>query len=135
MDTKSFHLGRQPAPEALLKGVSPKGEFHEIAQSASEALLTGVVPTGEIHLEEQCASEGILKGVVLKGEFHENAKQAVISRLLCGELWGRALLEQPRITAFDFENPDGCAPKFTSLKKDAPHRGRPAKPKNSELER
>ena len=81
MDTKSFHLEGPPAPEALLKGVSPKGEFHE------------------------------------------NAKPAVISRLLCGELWGRALLEQPRITAFGFENPDGCAPKFTTLKKDAPYRG------------
>ena len=86
-------------------------------------LLAGVTLTGEIHLKTQCASEGILKGVASKGEFHENAKPAVISRLLCGELWGRALLEQTRITAFDFENPDGCAPKFTSLKKDAPYRG------------
>ena len=123
MDTKSFYLGRQPAPEGLLKGVSPKGEFHEIIESASEALLAGAASTGEIHLKRQCASEGILKGVGAKGEFHENAKPAVISRLLCGELWGRALLEQPRITAFGFENPDGCAPKFTSLKKDAPYRG------------
>ena len=29
MDTKSFHLEGQPAPEGLLKGVSSKGEFHE----------------------------------------------------------------------------------------------------------
>ena len=101
MDTKSFHLGRQPAPEALLTGVSPEGEFHEIIESASEALLKGVAPIGEIHLEEQPAPEGLLTGGSLKGEFHENAKPAVISRLLCGELWGRALLEQSRITAFD----------------------------------
>ena len=36
--------------------------------------------------------------------------------------------------AFIFKIPDGCAPKYTSRKKDAPHRGRPAKPKTSELE-
>ena len=36
--------------------------------------------------------------------------------------------------AFGFKIPDGCAPKYTSRKKDAPHRGRPAKPKTSELE-
>ena len=101
MDTKSFHLKQQPAPEGLLKGVCPEGEFHEIIESASEALLTGVAPTGEIHLGRQPAPEGLLKGGSPKGEFHENAKPAVISRLLCGELWGRALLEQPRITAFD----------------------------------
>ena len=82
-------------------GVAAKGEFHEPSQSASQVLLTGVAATGEIHLRNQCAPEGILKGVRSEGEFHENAKPAVISRLLCGELWGRALLEQPRITAFD----------------------------------
>ena len=70
MDTNSFHLRRQPAPEALLKGVSPEGEFHEIIESASGVLLTGVASTGEIHLGSQCASEGILKGVSPKGEFH-----------------------------------------------------------------
>ena len=62
MDTKSFHLEGQPAPEGILKGVASKGEFHEIVQSASEALLTGVAPTGEIHLQNQCATEGILEG-------------------------------------------------------------------------
>ena len=36
--------------------------------------------------------------------------------------------------AFGFKIPDGCAPKYTSRKKDAPHRGRPAMPKTSELE-
>lgn len=36
--------------------------------------------------------------------------------------------------AFGFKIPDGCAPKYTSRKKDAPHRGRPAKPKTAELE-
>ena len=36
--------------------------------------------------------------------------------------------------AFGFKIPDGCFPKYTSRKKDAPHRGRPAKPKTSELE-
>ena len=36
--------------------------------------------------------------------------------------------------AFGFKIPDGCAPKYTSRTKDAPHRGRPAKPKTSELE-
>ena len=36
--------------------------------------------------------------------------------------------------AFGFKIPDGCAPKYTSRKKDAPHRGRPARPKTSELE-
>ena len=69
MDTKSFHLRRQPAPEGLLKGVSPKGEFHEIIESASGALLRGVDTTGEIHLKKQCASEGLLEGVVPEGEF------------------------------------------------------------------
>ena len=65
MDTKSFHLGGQPAPEALLKGVASKGEFHEIIESASGALQTGGAPTGEIHLKNQCASEGIVEGVRL----------------------------------------------------------------------
>ena len=74
MDTKSFHLGRRHAPEALLTGVNPKGEFHEIAQLASEVLLAGVAATGEIHLKNQCASEGILEGVVSKGEFHAPAR-------------------------------------------------------------
>ena len=50
MDTKSFHLEGQPAPEGLLKGVSPEGEFHEIIEPASQALLAGVGMTGEIHL-------------------------------------------------------------------------------------
>ena len=71
MDTKSFHLKGQPAPEGLLEGVCSKGEFHEPSQSASQVLLTGGAATGEIHLETQCASEGILKGVSPKGEFHE----------------------------------------------------------------
>ena len=62
VDTKSFHLRRVYAPEGLLTGVAPKGEFHEIFQSASQVLLAGVSPTGEIHLETQPASEGILKG-------------------------------------------------------------------------
>ena len=35
--------------------------------------------------------------------------------------------------AFGFKIPDGCAPKYTSRKKDAPHRGRPSKPNTSEL--
>ena len=70
MDTKSFHLEHQPAPEGLLKGVVPRGEFHEISKSASQVLLTGVTPTREIHLKNQCASEGILEGVASKGEFH-----------------------------------------------------------------
>ena len=70
MDTKSFHLRRQPAPEGILTGVGSEGEFHEISQPASEALLTGVIPTREIHLKKQCASEGILEGVNPKGEFH-----------------------------------------------------------------
>ena len=53
MDTKSFHLERQPAPEGLLTGVVSKGEFHESAQPASEVLLAGVAPTGEIHLKRE----------------------------------------------------------------------------------
>ena len=101
MDTRSFHLRRQAASEGLLRGGAREGEFHEIAQSASQTLLAGVAPSREIHLKRECASEGLLTGVGSNGEFHENAKPAVISRLLCGELWGRALLEQPRITAFD----------------------------------
>ena len=36
--------------------------------------------------------------------------------------------------AFGFKIPDGCAPKYTSRKKDAPHRGRKPKPKTSVLE-
>ena len=108
MDTKSFHLEGQHAPEGRLNGGSPKGEFHESIKSASEALLAGVDTTGEIHLKSQCASEGILKGVGSEGEFHENAKPAVISRLLCGELWGRDLLEQPRITACRNCRPRSC---------------------------
>ena len=73
MDTKSFHLRRQPAPEGILKGVSSEGEFHEIIESASQVLLAGVVPTRVIHLETQCASEALLEGVASKGEFHESA--------------------------------------------------------------
>ena len=73
MDTNSFHLETQCAPEALLMGVVLKGEFHETARPASEALLAGVAPTREIHLKNQCASEGILKGVKPKGEFHRTA--------------------------------------------------------------
>ena len=69
MDTKSFHLARQPAPEALLKGGASKGEFHESAQSASKALLAGVASTGEIHLKSQCAPEGIVEGVSLRGGY------------------------------------------------------------------
>ena len=90
MDTKSFHLEHQPAPEGLLTGVASKGEFHEISQSASQVLLTGVTQTCEIHLEHQCAPEGILKGVSSKGEFHENAcndaetTQAASEALLAG---------------------------------------------------
>ena len=74
MDTKSFHLGRQPAPEGILKGVAAKGEFHAITQSASEALLAGGAATDEIHLKSQCAPEGLLKGVSPKGEFHRVEK-------------------------------------------------------------
>ena len=70
MDTKSFHLEGQPAPEGLLTGVSLKGEFHEINKSASEALLGGVARRREIHLWDQCASEGIVEGVGSEGEFH-----------------------------------------------------------------
>ena len=51
MDTKSFHLEHQPAPEGILKGVALTGEFHENAcndaettQAASEALLEGGDP-------------------------------------------------------------------------------------------
>ena len=77
MDTKSFQLRRQPAPEGMLTGVSSEGEFHEITQSASEALLAGVVLTGEIHLEKHCASEGILKGVIPEGEFYEASAELV----------------------------------------------------------
>ena len=36
--------------------------------------------------------------------------------------------------AFGFKILDGCTPKYTSRKKDAPHRDRLAKPKTSELE-
>ena len=62
MDTKSFHLKQQPAPEGLLTGVASEGEFHETARPASEALLTGVAPARQIHLEHQCAKEGIVEG-------------------------------------------------------------------------
>ena len=90
MDTKSFHLGRQPAPEGILKGVCPEGEFHESSQSASQVLLAGVAQTREIHLKTQCASECLLAGVGPKGEFHENAcndaetTQAASEALLAG---------------------------------------------------
>ena len=90
MDTKSLHLQHQPAPECILKGVGPKGEFHENACSgaettrpASKALLTGVVPTDEIHLAKRCASEGLLKGVGAKGEFH-GISQSASELLLAG---------------------------------------------------
>ena len=69
MDTKSFYLGRQPATDGLLTGISSKGEFHEITQTASQVLLARVPRSSEIHLEKQCASEGILEGVGSKGEF------------------------------------------------------------------
>lgn len=36
--------------------------------------------------------------------------------------------------AFGFKIPENCAPKYTSRKKDAPRRGRPAKAKTTELE-
>lgn len=36
--------------------------------------------------------------------------------------------------AFGFKIPDNCAPKYTSRKKDAARRGRPSKPKTTELE-
>lgn len=36
--------------------------------------------------------------------------------------------------AFGFKILDNCAPKYTSRKKDAPRRGRPSKPKTTELE-
>ena len=67
MDTKSFHLKRQPAAKGILKGVAPKGEFHKITQPASQVLLAGVAQTGEIHLGNQCASEGIVEGVAPLG--------------------------------------------------------------------
>ena len=69
MDTRSFHLEGQPAPEGILKGVGLKGEFHESAQPASEVLLAGVDTTGEIHLKSQCAPEGIVEGVSLRGGY------------------------------------------------------------------
>ena len=74
--TGEIHLQNQCAPEGILKGVSSKGEFHEIIESASGVLLTGVTPTGEIHLEQQCAPEGLLKGVSSEGEFHEITESA-----------------------------------------------------------
>ena len=101
MDTKSLHLQHQPAPECILKGVGPKGEFHENACSgaettrpASKALLTGVVPTDEIHLAKRCASEGTLKGVVPKGEFHEIAESASEILLAGVALTGEIHLEK-----------------------------------------
>ena len=57
MDTKSFHLEGQPAPEGILTGVGSEGEFHEIIQSASEALLAGGAQSREIYFKQQCASE------------------------------------------------------------------------------
>ena len=63
--TREIHLENQCASEGILKGVGPKGEFHETAQAASEALLAGVAPTREIHLAKQCASEGTVEGVRL----------------------------------------------------------------------
>ena len=65
--TREIHLRNQCASESLLKGVSPKGEFHVIIESASKVLLAGVAPTREIHLRNQCASEGIVEGVTLRG--------------------------------------------------------------------
>ena len=65
MDTKSFHLARQPAPEGRLKGGSPKGEFHEITKSASEVLLAVVAGSREIHLKTQYASQVPVAGVAL----------------------------------------------------------------------
>ena len=85
MDTKSFHLHHQPAPEGLLKGVVPRGEFHEISKSASQVLLTGVTPTREIHLKNQCASEGILEGVASKGEFHRTVLMSAGTALMMTE--------------------------------------------------
>ena len=73
MDTNSFHLEHQPAPEALLKGVSPEGEFHGIPRPASEALLAGVASACEIHLKQHCAPECPVDGVDPEGEFHGGA--------------------------------------------------------------
>ena len=63
--SREIHLKRQCASEGILKGVAPKGEFHEITESASELLLAGFAGTREIHLKSQCASEGIVEGVRL----------------------------------------------------------------------
>ena len=71
MDTKSFHLEGQPAPEGLLKGVSSEGEFHETSKLASQVLLAGESSTREIHLKQQPAPDSLLTGVTSKGEFHE----------------------------------------------------------------
>ena len=96
VDTKSFHLARQPAPEGILKGVIPKGEFHEPAQPAPEVLLAGVAPTDEIHLKRRCTSEVPVKGVSPKGEFHEitqPASEALLAGLApTGEMASEALL-------------------------------------------
>ena len=86
MDTKSFHLEGQPAPEALLTGVGQKGEVHETTQSASAALLAGGSPTSENHLRRQHAPEGLLTGVGPKGEFHE-IPQSASEAFLAGVAW------------------------------------------------
>ena len=61
--------------------------------------------------------------------------------LRCVEHTGKAKHTTPVVgvqidiaNAFGVKIPDGCAPKYTSRKRDAPHRGRPAKPKTSVLE-
>ena len=73
---------RQPAPEGLLKGVVPRGEFHEISKSVSQALLTGVAPTREIHLRNQPAPEALLTGVASKGEFHRTVLMSAGTALM-----------------------------------------------------
>ena len=46
MDTKTFHLGGQPAPEGILTGVSSEGEFHAPARCDAYFVSYEKVNTG-----------------------------------------------------------------------------------------
>ena len=72
MDTNSFHLKQQPAPEALLKGVVLKGEFHlTVLMSAGTALMR--TETAREVARPPGLSDGFMNRVVFAAVFFTNS--------------------------------------------------------------
>ena len=65
-----FYLRRPSAPEDLLAGVPPQGEFHENGGGASDGLLARARPQDEFHENSGDASGVLLVGVSGFGEIH-----------------------------------------------------------------